>query len=334
MSQRLPRVAAMLAIFLISALAGPSRAGPERGASQEAPGSRTLIDATGAPVRLPEHPVRIVVLAPELAEILGLLGAGDAIVGRCDACDRPAGITGLPVVGPMISPSPERILALRPDLVLASSQGNPLDVLRRLRDLGLPAFGVAPGASGLAGVVDEVRSVAAAAGRVAEGERLVEEFEARLAAVRAQVAGLPRVSACCFVWTDPLIAAGRGSFLDDLLDVAGVDNACAGAASEDARRISREEYPRISREQLLFARPDVILLATGRDEADLFAGWGASIPAVRNGRIVALDADLFLRPTPRLAEAAARLVEILAPLRPAAGPAAPRPPPSGSAGSR
>lgn len=320
---------AMLAVFARCPAATGRRDAPSPGG----PAIRMLVDATGASVKLPDRPTRIVVLAPELAEILGLLGLDDAMVGRCDACDRPAAIAALPVVGPMISPSVERILALRPDLVLASSQGNPLDLLLRLRELGLPAFGIAPAAGGLAGVVDEVRGVAAAAGVRDRGERLVEEFEARLASVRTRVVGLPRVSVCCFAWTDPLIAAGRGSFLDDLLDVAGADNACAGA---DDSRVSRGEYPRVSREQLLLARPEIILLATGRDEADLFAGWGGSIPAVRDGRVVVLDADLFLRPTPRLAEAADRLVAILAPLRPAssAGANSPTPSRAGSSGAR
>jgi iron complex transport system substrate-binding protein len=326
--------AAMLMVAL-AVLVLPARAAIGQGAvpPHSAEIRRALVDATGISVGLPERPTRIVVLAPELAEILGLLGAVDAMVGRCDACDRPVSILGLPVVGPMIAPSIERILALRPDLVLASSQGNPLDVLHRLRELGLPAFGIAPAARGLAGVSDEVRSVAAAAGLQSKGEEVVAEFEAGVSSVRARVAGLPRVSACCLAWTDPLIAAGTGSFLDDLLDVAGADNACAGR--KDLRG-SRDEYPRVSREQLLLARPGIILLATGRAEGNLFAGWGASIPAVRDGRVVVLDADLFLRPTPHLAEAASRLADILAPWRAAPEPEDPSAahPPVGASGAR
>src|SRR5436190_1129867 len=167
--------------------------------AQAPPTTRALVDGTGASVTLPAKPSRIIALAPELAELSVALGAGDALVGRCDGCDRPSSLDALPSVGPIVQPSIERILALRPDLVLASSQGNPLESLRRLRDLGVPVFGVASSAKGMAGIIEEIGTVGAAVGHQAEAEAVAAELQSRLAAVKRDAAARPRVRACLLV---------------------------------------------------------------------------------------------------------------------------------------
>lgn len=292
-------VAAALALALLSREAS---AAPE--VSAATPASRQLVDGLGATVQVPARAARIVALAPELAEIAQILGVGDALVGRCDTCDRPASLATIPSVGSIIQPSLESILALRPDLVLASSQGNPLEIMGRLRELGITIFGVAPAASGLAGVAEEVRIIGAAVGRMDEAAAVATEFEARLAALRAVTATRPRTRACLLLWTDPMIAAGEGSFLADLLDAAGADNACAVSGRVGGAKM---EYPRLSREDLLLARPDVLLLAIHEASAAAFVGWGSTIPAIRDGRVIALEPDDYLRPSPALAAAAEAL---------------------------
>jgi iron complex transport system substrate-binding protein len=177
-----------------------------------------------------------------------------------------------------------------------------------LREIGLTTFGVAPGAPGMAGVVHEIRLVGDAIGRADRALVLAKEMEARLAALRVLTSSRKRARACLLVWTDPIIAAGEGSFLDDLLDAAGADNACA---IERHLSVAGAEYPRLSREDLLLARPEILLLAMHEASAAPFEGWGSSIPAVREGNVLALDPDLYLRPSPALAAAAESLAAIL-----------------------
>ena len=266
-------------------------------AAAASPPERVLVDGEGVPVTVPLRPQRIVAAAPDLAEMLVDVGAGDALVGACDECDRPPVVARLPRIGPMVQPSVEAILALRPDLVLVTSRGNPHDIVGRLRTLGLPVFGIDPRARGMLGVLEQARDVGVVAGRPADGERVAADLADALARARERSAGRKRPTACVLIWVDPIVSAGGGSFVEDILDAAGADNAC---------RLGTAEYPRVSREDLLLAAPDMVLVATGDgtpgSPADLGA-WAAGLPAVRAGRALHVDPALLLRPTRRLLEA-------------------------------
>ena len=266
--------------------------------------SRVLVDDTGARVDVPLAPQRIACLAPDLAQLAFDVGAGARVVGVTAECDKPDAVRLLPRLGTLVQPSTELIVLARPDLVLATSQGNPRDVLERLRALGVPVFGI-DARQGLPGVAREIRLVGTLCGRTDEGERLASAMERRLEAVRVAARGRPRVRTCCLVWTSPLIAAGDGTFLADLVDAAGGEDTCGGG---------RAEYPRLGREDLLAAAPDALLLATGdASSRKALDGWGDGLPAVRTGRVFDLaPAELYLRPTGGLAEAAEKLAELLA----------------------
>lgn len=282
-------------------------------ATAPAASARAIVDGTGVRVELPAAPRRVVSLAPDLTRTVVDLGAGSTLVGVSDLCDPPA--PDVRRVGPLVQPSIEAIAALEPDLILATAEGNPRAVLERLRGVGLPVFGVAPHRGGIDGVVDGVEAVGRALGRGDAATRRVATLRRELAAVRRRAAALPRLSACGLVWTRPVIAAGAGTFLDDLLDLAGADNAC---------RRGDEAYPRLSAEELVLARPDVVIVfgdtGEGGHAAGVAADWGTHVSAVRDGRVVRLDADLFLRPTLQLGRAATVLAEALAPHRAHAAP--------------
>jgi iron complex transport system substrate-binding protein len=265
--------------------------------------ARSVVDATGAAIEIPEVPQRVIALAPDLTEVAFALGSGSRLVGACDACDQPAAAAALPDVGSMVQPSIEAIVLLHPDLVLATSEGNPRAVLERLRALGIPAFGVQPG-PGLDGVAATVGTLGDLLGAGDEAQRLVADMRRRIAATREAAAKRPRVRACALAWTDPLIAAGRGTYLGDLLDVVNAENACASA----------DGWPRISRESLVLAAPQVLLLATGQEDAEARAGlegWAQAVPAVRDGAVLVLPAHPFLRPTTALGEGAESLLSMM-----------------------
>jgi iron complex transport system substrate-binding protein len=288
-------VAALALACGLSCAAGPSRPGPRR-----------VVDDLGVALHLPPLPRRIVSLSPDVTETLYALGRGEAVVGVSSACDRPEAARALPRVGSMVQPSIERIVALRPDLVIASASGNPLDTVTRLRELGVAVHGVRPRATGVRGVADAVRSIARAAGVEAEGARAASDLLERLERLRREAAGASRGRACCLVWLDPPIAAGATSFAGDILDAVGLDNACARGD---------EDYPRLSAEALLLAAPDWLLVATGESgppptPASL-GSWAAGIPAFTAGRVLVLD-DRYLRPTLQLADAAEDLARRVA----------------------
>jgi iron complex transport system substrate-binding protein len=296
-----PRLLAAPALLLALAAAGcsPSRPAPDGGAEP--------LDGTGVAVAVPERAMRIVSLAPDLTQTLFALGAGDAVVGVSTACDRPAAaLEGRARVGSMVEPSLESILALEPDLVLASADGNPLATLVRLRELGVTVYGVKPAAGGLAGVLERLSAIGAASGRTSEAGELVATLESQFSAVRRAAEGREPLTCCWLVWEDPPVAAGRGTFLEGLMQLVGLENACARGD---------EGWPRLSREDLLVAGPQALVLASGGhgDAASGLGSWASSLPAFRDDRVLTVDPDDYSRPTLELGPAAGELLELTRP---------------------
>jgi iron complex transport system substrate-binding protein len=267
----------------------------------------TIPDMLGRPVTIPDGPLRLVSLAPSLTEIVFALGRGDWLAGVTDFCDYPPAARSKPRVGGPVMPNLERILELRPSLVLTTGEGNPLETVARLEQLGLRVFGVRPGS--YTGVQASIEVLGHVLREEAGAARLVQDIRGRVAAVRRRVAGRPRPRVLFLVWADPLIAAGAATFVHDLIDMAGGDN------------IVRERtvpYPRLSWEEVVGRAPEVILVASHRDGAAPLpngAVWNAwrSIPAVRSGRILAVHGDTILRPGPRVVEGVERLARAIHP---------------------
>lgn len=272
--------------------------------------TRVVVDDLGRAVALPDAPRRIVSLAPNLTETLFALDLGDRLVGVTDFCDYPEAATRLPRVGGVARPSVERVLALRPDLVLATTVGNGEDETLALARLGLAVVVSAP--RDMAGVARSFELAGEAAGVPQRGLALAREFRGRIEAVRARVAGRPRPRTLVLVWPDPLVAAGPASFVASLLAVAGGTNVLADAG---ALRLTGQ-YPTLGVESLLALAPEAIVLAgyPGRTEEGLarLARFDR-LPAVRAGRLAAIDQQLLVRPGPRLAAAAEALAKVLHP---------------------
>lgn len=269
--------------------------------------------AAGAPDAAPGAPRRIVSLAPSLTEVLFAIGAGDHVVGVTDLCDRPPAVRGLPRVGGITSATLrlEAVVALRPDLVVAIGSDQEAAV-EALAGLGLRVE-VVPSAS-LGDVLEAARRLGEMTGRRAEGSALAAGLGARVAAVRRGVANLaqedrPRVF--FEVWDRPLMTAGPGTFLGEMVEMAGGDNVFADVEGR---------WVAVSPEAVLARDPEVVLTARRpggpAGVADFAArpGW-ARLSAVRRGRVHALDGDLVSRPGPRLAEALEQVARYLHPGR-------------------
>jgi iron complex transport system substrate-binding protein len=263
-------------------------------------------DFLGRRVAVPENPRRIVSLAPSLTEIVFALGRGDRMAGATRFANHPPEAAELPRVGSYPRPDLERILALEPDLVLATRDGNPREVVDRLDALGVPAYVVNP--ANLEQLFDTMIRLGDILDASETARALVRDFRSRLEAVRAHWQGRERTRVFMQIGADPLVAVGGGTFLHELMEVAGGENVTA----------DRNAYPRVGMETVVALRPDAILVTTmerGIDFGNETRKWNAwpEIPAVRNGRIHLVDSDLYDRPTPRTILALEELVRILHP---------------------
>lgn len=254
-----------------------------------------VVDETGRVVEVPAHPQRIVSLAPNLTEILFALDLGERVVGVTDACDYPPAARQLPRVGSVVSPSLERIVSLGPDLVLATTAGNRRETVAALERLGVPVYATNP--HSLLSTFASIEHIARLTGSEQPGRALVEALQHRLDDVRARTRGLPRPSVLFVVWFEPLITAGRNTFIQDAIHLAGGDS-ISGELHED--------WPHLSLEEVIRRNPDIVVTAQGPGmeqrirEISGQAGW-RELKAVRTGRLIVLD-DKALRPSPRLVE--------------------------------
>jgi iron complex transport system substrate-binding protein len=261
------------------------------------------------------NPTRIVSTSPSITEILFALGLGDRVVGVSSFCRYPAAAARLPKVGSFLRPETERIARLRPDLVIVHA--GPHDVPRQLSALGIASITVDRGT--LAGVYSSIRAIGAAAGVRDRASRLIDDLDARLAAVRAEAAKRPSRRVLVLVGRQPgtlsdLVGVGRGSYLNDLVSIAG------GVNVLDDPRLP--EYPRISMESVIRLEPDLIVDAgdIGETEEDhrqrqpLTERLWRQQTQVKAGRangVHAVTSDAFVVPGPRVVEVAETLARWL-----------------------
>jgi iron complex transport system substrate-binding protein len=247
-------------------------------------------DDRGTIVRLRSEPRRVVSLAPSLTEIVFLLGREDTLVGVTRFCNYPLRAGALPKVGGIADPDIERIVAAAPDLVLCTTDGNPKEKVRTLEEVGIPCFAAAP--QDLSGIYSAIERVGALLGAGDAARREIAALRAR-AAKASRKAADPVPSVLFAVSTSPVIAAGRGTFMDELLRLAGAKNTVSSYSGR---------YPRLSVEDLVAARPDVVFVAAmaGVERFPPEVTRWKEVPAFRDGEVISLDGDLVTRPGPRM----------------------------------
>ncbi len=237
-------------------------------------------------------------LAPDVTELAFALGAGGSVVAVPSAADYPAEARHLPRVTPGDA---EAILALRPDLVLATTAGTDPRTVERLRELGTRVLTV--DVTSFSRLSEACRLVGRALGRRSEGERLGDAVDARCAALRSRAAALPRRTAVYVVWWDPLIVAAPGTFHDDLLRQAALVNLVGPGAGR---------YPRVDPELLLDPKLEVVVAPDEKDLREGFARVARSAAGTRLASgavpVIWLPADPASRPGPRLVDALETLV--------------------------
>jgi iron complex transport system substrate-binding protein len=274
------------------------------------PASITQQDDWNRTVALAAPAQRIVSLAPATTELVFALGLGDRLVGRTTWCDFPAEAKNVANVGNGIGPNVEAIAARRPDLVLVYPSESNRPAVGQFDRLGIPAAVL--GQDAISQWRATVHWVARAAGVPERADSLLADFDRRLAASRGDTMAIDpppaRPTVFIAVGANPPIAIGKGSFVSELLELAGGANAFADIEGPSAV---------VSLEAIVAHRPDAVLVlgpdSTTREIAQR-PGWQALGP-VRGGRILAVDGGEFNRPSPRIPDAVSQLRAKLAAVR-------------------
>jgi iron complex transport system substrate-binding protein len=256
---------------------------------------------------------RIVSIVPAVTEMLFAIGAGAQVVAVSSYDEYPPAVKSLPRVGALLDPDVERILALRPDLVV--SYGSQTDLHGQLERAGIGVFSYRH--AGLDGMFETLGALGMRTGRQREAEQLTRALRARLDAVRARVKGRPRPRTVLVFERDPMtlrglyVSGGRG-FLHEMLDIAGGANVFADVPRE-AVQPSHETLLARAPEVIIEVRGTSMLAATGAgDERNVWTALG-SIPAVRTRRIHLLEGDHMVVPGPRVAQGTETLARALHP---------------------
>jgi iron complex transport system substrate-binding protein len=271
----------------------------------------TVSDDRGRTVWLARPAARIVTLSPHLAEIAFAAGAGASLVGVSARSDFPEGARRLPVVSDAGRIDLERIVALRPDLVLAWLTGNPSRQLEMLERRGIPVLAIE--VRRLDDIPRLLRLVGAAARRGETAEPAALDMERSIRMLVARYAGLRKLRVFVEIWHEPLMTVSGSHLISDVLRICGGKNVYAKAAALALT---------VSPETLLILRPEVVIMSSGAgSEAEQAGRWRrlALLPAVQQGALYEVDPDLLHRQGPRLIEAARTLCERIEQARVAQG---------------
>jgi len=255
-------------------------------------------------------PQRIISLIPAVTEMLFAIGAGNQVVGVSSFDTFPAEVEKRAKVGGLFDPNFERILSLRPDLVI--TYGSQDELTQRLKGANIPWFPYRHG--GLEDITSTIRALGVRTGHEAQAQALAAQIEAELAAVKARSAGKARPRTLIVFGREEgslrgLFVSGGVGFLHDLLELAGGENVMA-----DVRR----EGLQLSSEQLLVRAPDVVIeLRNGqawspeRRARERLVWREARIPASRNSRVHVLADPSLVIPGPRVGHAAREIAEVI-----------------------
>ena len=255
-----------------------------------------VVDDDGATLVLAAPAQRIVSIAPHLTELLFAAGAGAQVVAVSAYSDFPPAAKTLPQVGDAVLLDLERIVSLKPDLVVVWANGSSPQQLQRLRAVGLPVFSSA--ARDLAHIATTLRTLGRLAGTEAVAEARATGFERTLTELRATYAGRRPLKVFYQIWHAPLMTVNARHPISEALEICGARNVFADLA---------QLVPQVDAEAVVAARPDAIV--TGRlpgGQGDRLDRWRA-MNAMRDVATIAVDPDRLHRATDRMAEGVAEL---------------------------
>lgn len=268
-------------------------------------GTRKITDDAGREVALPARVDRVITLAPNLTEVVFAVGAGDRLVGNTTYCDYPPEAKAIAKVGDSLQPSLERIIALRPQVVLISTASQLEVFTQQLQHQNIAVFVTDP--HDLDGIFRSIEQVGQILGQTEQAAAVVKKLRERSAAVEQAVRQAKPVRVFYQVSGEPLYTVGRDAFVTDLMRRAGAISVTADVPGA---------WPKYSSESALAARPEAIILPTGGSMGAANSNVAEALsrsPAVLNGRVYKINDDFLARPGPRVVDGLEAMARALHP---------------------
>ena len=258
----------------------------------------------------PNEPERIVSLAPNVTEILFALGLDEKITAVSSDSDRPAAAADKIEVGTFWQPNTEAVIASRPDLVITLWFEQQRAVADTLNRLGLNVLTLR--IEKIAELYVAIKEIGTATGHRQDADKLVEDIGRNLEDLESKLASADKVRVLWVIQTEPLQVVGRNTFINEIMELAGGENAIGPTI---------QQYPPIGTEEILLCGAEVIIqsametenIAQQQKTAEVFWSRFSNLPAVANGRIYVIESDAVLRLGPRLPEGVETIARCLHP---------------------
>lgn len=266
---------------------------------------REVADDLGRKVKVPIKIERVVSLAPNITENVFAVGAGEKLVGVTSFCNFPEEAKKLPKVGDTMTPNLETVVALKPQLVLVSTDSQLEAFFGQMERQSIPVF--VTDAKNFEDVLRNIKQIGDLLGVSANAERLTQDLQNRAATIESKIKNEKPVRVFVQISREPLYTIGKTSFVTDLVRRAGGESVTANVETA---------YPKINRETALAAEPEAILLSfdesmgTGNSEPDEAF---KNSPAVKNYRVYKINGDLMTRPSARIVDLIEQIARVLHP---------------------
>jgi iron complex transport system substrate-binding protein len=280
--------------------------------------ARTFVDDAGRKLYVAKPPRRVVSLAPSITEMLFALGLDEEIVGVTEFCNYPAAALKKPKLG-YARPSLESLVALRPDLIVAPQEFLRADTIAKLEELKIPVFLL--DAKSVEDILIQIQSLGKIFNRTPLSDAVTGSMRTRMAEVTGRVAASAKKRVLYVLNSHPLITVGPGSYIHQMIGLAGGINIAAGSPSA---------YPKLSLETVLKEDPEVLIFPVGsmesipKSEQQEWNRWG-NLSAVRNRQLRDVSSDALNRPGPRVVEGLEHLARAIHPEAYRSGTDVPRP---------
>lgn len=256
--------------------------------------SIVYIDDLGNKVELNHYPEKVISTAPNLTEIIFSIGAGNSLVGRTQFCNYPPEVEQVQIIGDMLRFNYEKILELKPDLIFLTVEGNTKESYDKLKTLGLNVYVTNP--RDLKSIIHSIKTISEILNKKQIGDSLIQQINFRLNEIKRK--NFDRKSAIFVVSLNPLIVAGKNTFINEILESVNLFNIAPESISN---------YPILSREEVIIKNPDFIILPESKNLSKqyllkIFPEW-KRLSAIKKNQIIFVEPDLFFRPGPRFIQA-------------------------------
>lgn len=245
--------------------------------------------------------LRIVALAPHIVENLFAIGAGDNIVGTVDYADYPYEAKNIARIGGYYGISLEKLLALKPDLVIAWKSGNQQEDIAQIERLGIKVHLSNP--TTIEAVQTELLTLGKLTGYEKQSQQVAKAFKQKLAAIIKNQQGKQPISGFYQLWAEPMMTTSESTWIGQLINTCHVNNVFANSTTP---------YPQISIENVIVTKPQIIIIPDEKSNTPQpNVNWQAwpEVPAVTNNQFIRVNADLLHRFTPRMLDGLADMCD-------------------------